>query len=145
SLPEIAHPGAAVRLVAGTAFGQRAPTPTFSPMVYLAIDMQPGAAFELPPEHEERGIYVVDGDARIGGTALPGGHIAVLTPWTTVRIEAQAATRLVVLGGAKMDGERLIWWNFVASSKELIDAASARWREQDYPPVPGETEFIPLP
>jgi redox-sensitive bicupin YhaK (pirin superfamily) len=44
-----------------------------------------------------------------------------------------------------MDGARLIWWNFVASSKELIDSASARWREQAYPPVPDETEFIPLP
>jgi hypothetical protein len=44
-----------------------------------------------------------------------------------------------------MDGDRLIWWNFVASSRELIDAASARWRAQGFPPVPGETEFIPLP
>ncbi len=35
--------------------------------------------------------------------------------------------------------------NFVASSKELIDAASARWSEQRFPQVPGETDFIPLP
>jgi redox-sensitive bicupin YhaK (pirin superfamily) len=145
SLPQISHPGAVMRLLAGTAFGQRAPTPTFSPMIYLAVDMDAGAAVELPPEHEERGVYVVDGNALIGGESVPAGRLAVLTPWTTLRIEAPAATRLVVLGGAKMDGERIIWWNFVASAKELIDAASERWREQAYPPVPGETEFIPLP
>ena len=69
----------------------------------------------------------------------------MLTPSLTVRVEARSAARLVVLGGAKMDGARLIWWNFVASSKELIDRASARWRDRGYPPVPGETEFIPLP
>jgi len=52
---------------------------------------------------------------------------------------------MVLLGGSKLDGERLIWWNFVASSKELIDSASARWRERKFAPVPDETEFIPLP
>jgi redox-sensitive bicupin YhaK (pirin superfamily) len=145
SLPEIEQPGVKMRVLAGTAFGRRAPTPTFSPMIYLAIDLAAGAAVDLPPEHEERGVYVFEGDVEIGGAPAPAGHIAVLSPEQTGRIEAKSASRLVVLGGAKMDGARLIWWNFVASSKALIDSASARWREQGYPPVPGETEFIPLP
>jgi redox-sensitive bicupin YhaK (pirin superfamily) len=145
SLPEIAHPGATMRLLAGTAFGRTAPTPTFSPMTYLAIDIAAGAAIELPPEHDERGVYVVDGDVQVGGVPAPVGQLAVLTPGETARLEATSASRLVVLGGAKMDGARLIWWNFVASSKELIDAASSRWKDRGYPPVPGETEFIPLP
>ena len=51
----------------------------------------------------------------------------------------------MLFGGAGMDGDRKIWWNFVASSRALIDAASERWREQSFPPIPGETEFIPLP
>jgi redox-sensitive bicupin YhaK (pirin superfamily) len=145
SLPEIDEPGVTMRLLAGTAFGRRAPTPTFSPMIYLAIDLAAGAAVDLPPEHEERGVYVIDGDVQVGGVQAPVGHLAVLTPELTARIEAKSASRLVVLGGAKMDGTRLIWWNFVASSKDLIDSASARWSERGYPPVPGETEFIPLP
>ena len=62
-----------------------------------------------------------------------------------MRIEARSRVVLVLLGGSKLDGERLIWWNFVASSKALIDAASARWRERRFAPVPDETEFIPLP
>ena len=134
-----------MRLLAGTAFGRRAPTPTFSPMIYLAIDLASGAAVDLPPEHEERGVYMIAGDVEIGGVPAPVGHLAVLAPRQTARIEASSTSRLVVLGGAKMDGARLIWWNFVASSKALIDSASARWRERGYPPVPGETEFIPLP
>jgi len=145
SLPEIEQPGAKMRLLAGTAFGRRAPTPTFSPMIYLAIDLAAGAALDLPPEHEERGVYVIDGDVEVGGMPAPAGHLAVLAPERIARLEATSASRLVVLGGAKTDGSRLIWWNFVASSKELIDRASARWREQGYPPLPGETEFIPLP
>jgi len=49
------------------------------------------------------------------------------------------------LGGAKIDGERHIWWNFVSSSRERIEAAKAAWREGAFAPVPGETDFIPLP
>ena len=71
--------------------------------------------------------------------------MAVLEPWTTVRIEAETRALLVLLGGSKMEGDRFIWWNFVASSRELIDDASARWREQAFARIPGETEFIPLP
>jgi hypothetical protein len=51
----------------------------------------------------------------------------------------------MLLGGSRLEGERLIWWNFVATSRALIDAASKRWQERAFPPVPGETEFIPLP
>ena len=145
SLPVLRFPGVEMRLLAGTAFGQRAPTPTFSPMFYIDVEMQEGAVLELPPEHEERGVYVVEGSVQVGGDAIPPQHMALLRPWTAVRIEARTAARLMLLGGTKMDGPRLIWWNFVASSKELIDAASARWSEQRFPQVPGETDFIPLP
>jgi redox-sensitive bicupin YhaK (pirin superfamily) len=144
-LPVIKSPGVGMRLIAGTAFGKRAPTPTFSPIFYVAVDIAAGGSFDLPPEHEERGVYAVEGDLRVDGEALPLRHMAVLAPSTTVRIDAKSASRCMLLGGAKMDGDRLIWWNFVASSRELIDAASERWRAQGFPPVPGETEFIPLP
>lgn len=145
SLPKIALPGVSMRLIVGTAFGQRSPAPTFSPMFYVAVEMEAGSAFDLHPEHEERGIYAVDGEIFIAGEALPTHHMALLQPWTTVQIEARSRVVLMLLGGSKLDGERLIWWNFVASSKELIDSASARWRERKFAPVPGETEFIPLP
>ncbi len=145
SLPKIVLPGVRLRLIAGTAFGQRSPATTFSPMFYVAADMEEGSAFDLHPEHEQRGVYAIDGELFIAGDALPRHHMALLRPWTTVRIEARSRVVLVVLGGSKLDGERLIWWNFVASSKELIDSASTRWREQAFARVPGESEFIPLP
>jgi hypothetical protein len=145
ALPEIVRPGTSIRLLAGTAFGARAPTPTFSPMVYAAVAMQPGAALDWPPEHEQRGVYAVEGELSVAGEPLPEQHLAVLQEGASIAIEAAAGARCMLLGGDAMDGDRLIWWNFVASSPALIDEASARWREKRFPPVPGETEFIPLP
>ena len=99
----------------------------------------------LPPEYEQRGLYAVDREVRVAGEALPPQHCAVLPKDATVRLETMTGGRVMLFGGASMDGDRHIWWNFVASSRALIDAASERWREQRFPLIPGETEFIPLP
>jgi redox-sensitive bicupin YhaK (pirin superfamily) len=54
--------------------------------------------------------------------------------------------RLLLLGGAVMDGPRHIFWNFVSSSQERIEQAKADWKAKRFRTVAGdETEFIPLP
>ncbi|MEK6594244.1 MAG: pirin family protein [Pseudomonadota bacterium] len=145
SLPVITQTGVEMRLIVGNAFGRKAPTPAFSEIFYLAVEMDAEAAFDLPPEHEERAVYVVEGSVQLSGTPVAPLHLAVLPAGAPVRIEAATPARLMLLGGAKMDGERFIWWNFVASSRELIADAKTRWREQRFAAVPGEVEFIPLP
>ncbi len=145
SLPLIVRPGVQMRLLAGSAFGQRAPTPTFSDMFYLAVEMDAGSSFEFPAEYAQRAAYVVEGDVTIGGGAAVPYHMAVFAGDSTLEFRAATSARLMLLGGTPMDGDRIIWWNLVASSPELIDAAKARWRAQEFPRVPDETEFIPLP
>jgi redox-sensitive bicupin YhaK (pirin superfamily) len=145
TIPLITVPGAYLHLLAGTAFGRTAPTPTYSPMFYMAVEMEAGAAFELPLEHEERGVYAVAGEVDVAGSPLPLRHLAVVAPKAATRIVARTAARLMLLGGAPLDGERFIWWNFVASTRAMIDEAAERWRRGDFPRVPGESEFIPLP
>ena len=144
-IPLITTPGVYMHLIAGTAFGREAPTRTYSPMFYLAAEMEAGAAFELPSEHEERGVYVVSGDVEVAGSPLPVRHLAVVPSSTTIRVCARSAARVMLIGGAAMDGDRHIWWNFVASRREMIEQAAQRWERGEFPPVPGETEFIPLP
>jgi len=51
----------------------------------------------------------------------------------------------MLIGGARLDGERFLWWNFVASTRERIEQAKDDWREGRFTPVPGETGSIPLP
>ena len=145
SIPLITLPGVHLHLLAGTAFGRTAPTPTYSAMFYLAAEIEGGAGFELPLEHEERGIYAVSGEIEIAGEPMPVRHLAVVPANAPVRIVARSAARVIIVGGAAMDGDRHIWWNFVASSRDLMDDAAERWRTGQFPKVPGETEFIPLP
>lgn len=137
--------GVTLRVIAGTAFGETSPVTTFSGTLYVAGEFAPGSAFALEPEHEERGVYLVDGDLEIDGTPLEVGQMAVLALDETVTLASTHGARVMVLGGEKLDGERFIEWNFVASSREKIEAAKVAWTNQEMGKVPGETEWIPLP
>lgn len=61
-------------------------------------------------------------------------------------VRAKTASRLMLFGGAPLDGERHLWWNFVSSSRERIEQAKADWAAQRFDKVAGDDqEFIPLP
>jgi len=145
ALPRLSAPGVEMRVVAGSAFGKRAPVKVFTPTLFVGVEIEAGRAFELDSEHEERAVYALEGEVAVAGTPLPPQHMAVIPSRETVQVKALTGARLMLVGGAKMDGERLIWWNFVASSREMIEEAKQRWKENRFAPVPGETEFIPLP
>ena len=104
TLPEIRRPGVAMRLIAGSAYGATAPTAVFSPMFYLAADCEAGAVLELPDEHVERAVYVVDGEVEADGGSYGAGHMIVFEPGTQVSLRVKAPARLMLLGGAPLDG-----------------------------------------
>jgi len=145
TLPAIEDGGARLRVIAGTGFGKRSPVRTYSDTLYVAAELDAGSTVALDAEHEERAVYAVEGEIEVDGAPLAAMHMVVLPAGRTVTIRAATRARAMLLGGAKMDGDRHIWWNFVASSRELIEDAKLRWREGRFPAVPGETEFIPLP
>jgi len=81
----------------------------------------------------------------VNGDRFEAGQLLVLRPGDALTVEAETAARVLLLGGEPMDGPRHIWWNFVSSSKDRIEAAKADWKAGRFAAVPGETEFIPLP
>ena len=145
ALPTLDKQGATLRLIAGTGFGLKSPVTTYSPMFYAALELAAGAAFVLEPEHAERAVYAASGEVLVDDDPLPEATMAYFDPRAPVRIEARSAAQVMLLGGDPMDGDRHIWWNFVASDRESIEHAKARWKSGDFAAVPGETEFIPLP
>ena len=133
-----------LRLVAGTLRGERSPVPTFSPMFYAVAELAAGASVTVFAEHEERAAYVAQGEVEIAGRPFPAGQLLILEPKKEVVVTAAADSRVLLLGGEPL-GHRHMWWNFVSSRKERIAQAAADWKAGRFAPVPGETEFIPLP
>jgi redox-sensitive bicupin YhaK (pirin superfamily) len=146
ALPKVRRPGMEAVLIAGTAYGERSPVKVFAPMFFLEVQLAAGAELALPAEHSERGVHVVEGAIRWGELEVDAQQMAVQAGPTAPPLRAQETSRLMLFGGAPLDGERHLWWNFVASSRERIEQAKADWREGRFSKVPGDDkEFIPLP
>jgi len=119
---------------------------------YADADMIPYAALPLPDDQEDRGVYVLQGSIEQGGQVYEAGQMLVFRPGDRVSVKAGGlGARLILLGGATMDGPRHIWWNFVASSKERMETAKEAWRAGDWAhgrfrlPPGDDAEFIPAP
>ncbi len=145
-LPRIEGEGKRVRLVLGEAFGRRSPVEFPHPALYAEAVLAPGAVLPLDPHYDERAVYIASGEIDIAGQRFEQGRLLVFRPGDRISILALSQARLMVLGGEPMDGPRHIWWNFVSSSRDRIEAAKADWKQKRFDTVPGdEAEFIPLP
>jgi redox-sensitive bicupin YhaK (pirin superfamily) len=144
-LPRRMADGMELSVIAGGAFGMQSPVPTLWPTLYVHARFAQGAALAVPPDHEERAVYVVSGELTVGENRIVEGQLAVLEPQSHPTLRASTDAEAMLLGGARFATARYIWWNFVASSRERIERAKDRWSSGGFSPVPGETEFIPLP
>lgn len=152
SLPLIEAEGVALRLILGTAYGERAPATLFTEAFYGDVTLAPGARFPLPDDHEDRGLYITEGAVEVAGERFEAGRMMVFRPGDRITVAAgEQGARLMILGGATLGGPRHIWWNFVASSRERIEAAKSAWAAGDWGqgmfdlPAGDRDEFVPMP
>jgi redox-sensitive bicupin YhaK (pirin superfamily) len=144
-LPQVEGEGKTVRVIAGSLFGKTSPVKTFSKLFYGDTVCRPGASLLLDNEHEERGIYLLEGIVEIAGQTFEPGRLLVFSSGDEVTVKAISVARLLLFGGEPLDGPRQLWWNFVSSSWERIEQAKVDWKGGRFAPVPGDSEFIPLP
>ncbi|HEX3576303.1 MAG TPA: pirin family protein [Rhodopila sp.] len=147
SLPILDDNGVRLRLIAGDGWGIRSPVQTHWPLFYADATLEPGAVLPLPDQHEERGVYIVQGPVDVAGTQFEAGRMLLFRAGDRLALRAgPAGARLLLLGGAVIDGPRHIFWNFVSSTSERIEQAKADWKAGRFGLVAGdEQEFIPLP
>jgi len=143
-LPKWEEAGVAFTLIAGDAYGRSSPVQTFSPILYLDMQLAAGAQFTLPDDYSERAVYSVTPGLLLDGVPLEQHRLAVLKAGTSVTVAASDPARCIVVGGEPV-GKRIKWWNFVSSRPERIEQAKQDWRAGRFGQVPEETEFIPLP
>jgi redox-sensitive bicupin YhaK (pirin superfamily) len=146
ALPHLTDTGIAVTVVAGTAYGAESPVLVFSQTLYADAHLAAGARLPLPDEHAERAVYILDGFIAVAGDRFDAGTLLVFRPGDAITLVAGPASRVLLVGGAPLDGPRHLWWNFVSSRPERIEAAKADWVAGRFGVVAGDAEeFIPLP
>ena len=144
-VPDVNLDGVSLRVIVGQAYGAASPVRVSSETLYVEANLEAGADLLLPAGIDELAVYVVTGDIDIDDCPVTAGRMAVIEPGSNAVARARTTTKLMLLGGATLPGQRYLWWNFVSSSKERMEQAKKDWREKRFGEIPGETELMPLP
>jgi len=144
-LPETETGGVRIRMLAGSGFGLRSPLPVHSPMHYAEAKSTHKSSLELPVELGQRGAYIVEGDLECGGQRFEAGQLLVFADGSEVRLGLSSRAHLMLFGGEPLTEDRFIWWNFVASTAEAIEAAKEKWARGEFPDVPGDSGAMRMP
>ncbi len=152
TLPRVAGKDYEASIICGSRDGQASPVKTLSPTTYIVVDAQSGATIPCPRDAQELAVYVVSGILSADGAIIRAGTMAVFDDDARPDLIATENCRFVLIGGAPL-GQRFIWWNLVASSRERIKQGRDAWQhaidagfeKTHFHLPPGETDFIPLP
>jgi redox-sensitive bicupin YhaK (pirin superfamily) len=99
----------------------------------IGLDLVVRGPSTLPLRSDfEYALVVLEGSLHVGDDVLEPGNLGYLAPGNNeLFIDAVAPTRAMLLGGLPFESEILMWWNFVARSREEIDRAYDDWRSND--------------
>ncbi|HEY9004833.1 MAG TPA: pirin family protein [Ohtaekwangia sp.] len=145
-LPAWETDGVFYKLIAGTAFGKQSTVPVYSKLFLLEVKTTETKTICIGDElFGEAAIYILEGSLESEGNIYEPKRILVSKEPTLCEFTLAANTTIYIFGGEPFPEQRYIYWNFVATSQQRLEEAKLRWKEQRFPPVSGETEFVPLP
>jgi redox-sensitive bicupin YhaK (pirin superfamily) len=145
-LPSWEKDGTVFRLIAGEAFGKKSPVPVYSKLFLLEIKSAATKTISIGSElFGEAGLYILEGSIESDRNIFGPKQLLVAKDTKLCQFLIQAGTTVYLFGGEPFAEERYIYWNFVATTTELIENAKQKWLAQTFPLIPGETGFIPLP
>lgn len=145
-LPVWEQNGLHFKLIAGEALGHKSPVPVHSKLYFIEIKSKTPAKVKIGNElFGESALYILEGSIKDGGNKYDPKQILIAKDTNLCEFEMAENTTVYIFGGEPFPEERYIYWNFVSSSKERIEKAKQDWVEQNFPKVPEETEYVPLP
>ncbi|RIW15078.1 pirin family protein [Algoriphagus lacus] len=146
-LPSWEEDGLQFKLVAGEVLGHRSPVPVYSPLYMLEIKSTKRQTVNLEGKlFGESGLYILEGGIESEENRFGPKQILVAKNATLCEFTIEANSTVYIFGGDAFPEERFIDWNFVATSKDLIQEAKQKWIAQEFDKIPGdEEEFVPYP
>ena len=145
-LPLWKEDGLEFKLVAGEGFGRKSPVPVFSELFMVDIRSKEKAPLSISGQLKgEIGICIVSGYIEACSERIEQGNMLVSKEDDICSIMLGENTHVLLFGGIPFPEERYIYWNFVASNKELIEKAKEDWKQRKFSLLNDDESYIPLP
>jgi redox-sensitive bicupin YhaK (pirin superfamily) len=146
ALPQWEEENVSFKLIAGEVLGKKSPIPVYSALYLLELKARTRTKVSIGSKlFGESGLYILEGAIESDGHTFLPKQLLVAKDSKLCEFVMHENTTIYIFGGTPFPEERFIYWNFVATNKELIEAAKEKWLAQAFDPVPGETTFVPLP
>ncbi|MFC5930394.1 pirin family protein [Cryobacterium melibiosiphilum] len=132
--PEPLHgDGFTMRVFLGSLGGSTSPVVTHTPLLGAEILLEADAhlTLQLDPTFEH-GLLVDTGVLTLDGTVVAQDHLAYqpVGRSSLTLVAGADGARLLLIGGAPLGEQILMWWNFVARSHDEIVAYRAQWQAE---------------
>jgi redox-sensitive bicupin YhaK (pirin superfamily) len=146
-IPSWNDDGVNFKLVAGEAFGYQSPVPVYSKLYMLEIESAHQKTLNIGDKlYGESGLFILEGGIETEGNDYKPDQLLVATDSKLCEFTLKADSKVYIFGGEPFPEQRYIDWNFVSSSRELIEAAKRKWIAQEFEKIIGDDEeFIPYP
>lgn len=143
--------GLQMRLIVGEVLGHKSPTPFYSPSYMIDIEALENTYLDLSGQlFGEIGIVIVSGSLIIkeedsdNSTEIKQSNMLISKVRDFCKLELKKGTKLLIFGGEPLS-KRYMFWNFVASNNDLLEKAKQDWKDHNFPKVPNDETYIPLP
>lgn len=134
------------KLIAGEFEDKKSGVPVYSKLYMIEIKAHEDQTVNLQDRlYGESGLYILEGEVLSNGSAFGPKQILITKDAHLCSFDIKAGSTIYLFGGEPFPEEHYIYWNFVSSSRETIEKAKTRWKNQEFPKVSGETDFVPLP
>ncbi|RED98879.1 pirin family protein [Marinoscillum furvescens] len=145
-LPSWKEQNAKFVLVAGEGYGRKSPLPVHSEL--FMVEVKSSDTYELKINGQldgEIGICVVAGSVQACEHQISAGNMLVSKTEDACSLTMHPDTHVFLFGGKPFPEERYIYWNWVATDKSRLEEAKERWKNKDFPQVPGDRTYVSLP
>jgi redox-sensitive bicupin YhaK (pirin superfamily) len=130
-LPQLELPGGEATVLVGNLDGVTSPARADTPIVGADVVLSAGVS-TLPLRRDfEHAIVVLEGTVAVDDSPVVPGQLAYLGEGRDeLALVTGDRARLLLLGGVPFDEPVLMWWNFVARTREEVDAAVRAWNNE---------------
>lgn len=145
-IPHWEQQGVHIKLIAGEAFGKKSPVPVHSPLYFIELKSQLEQTINIGDQlFGESALYILKGSISSEGNTYGPNQLLIAKDSKLCQFEIGEESTIYIFGGEPFPEERYINWNFVSHSRERLLQAKEEWINQQFPKVPGETDFVPYP
>ena len=131
-LPQQDAGNAIATVIIGEYMGMSSPARRDTDHIGVALELHRGPV-ELPLDRQfEHAVIALDTPLRVEGCPLDQGSLGYLgLARDVLRIETSEPAHVLLIGGRPFPEPLLMWWNYVARTRDEVTAAHEAWMSHD--------------